>query len=187
MPVAVISFRRWVTERWHRSGPGICLLMFTGCRSSEIVSLRWEDVDLAARELRLRDVRLHDLRHSFASRALAMGESLPMIAKLLGATLRARCAMRTWRETRCPSPRPASPTASLRISCRRRVMDGWPRRRVSGSRGRPWPKSLTGMRRFRSTWQETVRGPGRSIALGRRIARTRPPRRTLTCLNCVPK
>ena len=32
----------------------------------------------------LNDVRLHDLRHSFASRALALGESLPMIARLLG-------------------------------------------------------------------------------------------------------
>ncbi|MXY97843.1 MAG: site-specific integrase, partial [Gemmatimonadetes bacterium] len=32
----------------------------------------------------LGDVRLHDLRHSFASRALAMGESLPMIGRLLG-------------------------------------------------------------------------------------------------------
>ena len=32
----------------------------------------------------LDDVRLHDLRHSFASRALALGESLPVIAKLLG-------------------------------------------------------------------------------------------------------
>ena len=30
------------------------------------------------------DVRIHDLRHSFASRALALGESLPMIGKLLG-------------------------------------------------------------------------------------------------------
>ena len=29
-------------------------------------------------------VRLHDLRHSFASRALALGEGLPMIGKLLG-------------------------------------------------------------------------------------------------------
>ena len=28
----------------------------------------------------------HDLRHSFASRALALGESLPMIGKLLGHT-----------------------------------------------------------------------------------------------------
>ena len=32
----------------------------------------------------LNDVRLHDLRHSFASSALALGESLPMIARLLG-------------------------------------------------------------------------------------------------------
>ena len=31
-------------------------------------------------------VRLHDLRHSFASRALALGESLSMIARLLGHT-----------------------------------------------------------------------------------------------------
>ena len=34
----------------------------------------------------LQDVRLHDLRHSFASRALALGEPLPMIARLLGHT-----------------------------------------------------------------------------------------------------
>ena len=32
----------------------------------------------------LDDLRLHDLRHSFASRALALGESLPAIAVLLG-------------------------------------------------------------------------------------------------------
>ena len=32
----------------------------------------------------LDDVRLYDLRHSFASRPLALGESLPMIGKLLG-------------------------------------------------------------------------------------------------------
>ena len=123
----------------------IRLLMFTGCRRNEIVSLQWQDVDLAAGEIRLReakagprpvalsppamevleslsgtrdpnnpwviesplksgcrlgnlnhywlmvreraglqDVRIHNLRHSFASRALALGESLPMIGKLLG-------------------------------------------------------------------------------------------------------
>ena len=118
------------------------LLMLTGCRRNEILTLRWEDVDLEAGELRLRDaktgarqvalspaarkvlvalprlpdnpwvitgsraggrlanlnaqwvvvrrragledVRIHDLRHSFASRALALGESLTMIGKLLG-------------------------------------------------------------------------------------------------------
>ena len=32
----------------------------------------------------LEEVRLHDCRHSFASRALALGESLPVIVKLLG-------------------------------------------------------------------------------------------------------
>ena len=34
----------------------------------------------------LKDVRIHDLRHSYASRALALGESLTMIGKLLGHT-----------------------------------------------------------------------------------------------------
>ena len=120
----------------------IRLLMLTGCRRNEILTLKWEDVDLEHDELRLRDaktgaravplsptarqvlasiprqpdnpwvifgrwsgsrlanlnaswqlvrreagledVRLHDLRHSFASSALALGESLPMIARLLG-------------------------------------------------------------------------------------------------------
>ena len=32
----------------------------------------------------LEDMRIHDIRHSFASRALALGESLPAIGKLLG-------------------------------------------------------------------------------------------------------
>ena len=118
------------------------MLMLTGCRRNEILTLRWEHVDLQHDELRLphsktgaravplsptarrvltelprradspwvfpgrepsapmasmnaswlvvrkeaglKDVRIHDLRHSFASRALALGESLPMIGKLLG-------------------------------------------------------------------------------------------------------
>ena len=33
----------------------IQLLMLTGCRKTEILTLRWEDVDLAANELRLAD------------------------------------------------------------------------------------------------------------------------------------
>ena len=38
------------------------------------------------KEAGLEDVRLRDHRHTFASRALAPGESLPMIGKLLGHT-----------------------------------------------------------------------------------------------------
>ena len=34
----------------------------------------------------LEDLRIHDARHSYASRALALGESLPMICRLLGHT-----------------------------------------------------------------------------------------------------
>ena len=120
----------------------IRLLMLTGCRSDEILTLKWDDVDHTARVLRLRDsktgprmvpltgpvikvldgieraegvpwvlrgakpgsrlaclswhwrrikretglhdVRVHDLRHSYASRALALGEGLPAIGRLLG-------------------------------------------------------------------------------------------------------
>ena len=120
------------------------LLLLTGCRRNEIVTLRWDDVDRTARDLRLRDsktgarsvpltpavqavldgivrvpgnpwvivgrepgahlvgidriwmrlraraglddVRIHDLRHSYASRALALGEGLPTIGNLLGHT-----------------------------------------------------------------------------------------------------
>ena len=122
----------------------IRLLLLTGCRKGEIMNLRWNEVDLDARELRLaetktgprtislsaeaaevlaaiprldgnphvipgrvpgrpmrnlddtwqsireraglKDLRIHDCRHSYASRALALGESLPMIGRLLGHT-----------------------------------------------------------------------------------------------------
>ena len=116
--------------------------MVTGCRSGEILSLRWEDVDLERGELSLSDsktgarivhlgdpaiavlrgirrredspwvipglkrgaqlpflhgpwrlilasagiknLRIHDLRYSFVSGGLLVGEGLPMIGKLLG-------------------------------------------------------------------------------------------------------
>ena len=128
----------WISEA---AVAALRLLMLTGCRRDEILTLRWDDVDRSARELRLRDsktgpamvaltsavesvldgiervpgnpwvftgtqpgrrlmtlkstwrrvrnqagledVRLHDLRHSYASRALALGESLTIIGKLL--------------------------------------------------------------------------------------------------------
>ncbi|MCY4489818.1 MAG: site-specific integrase, partial [Deltaproteobacteria bacterium] len=42
--------------------------------------------DRIRKRAELEDVRLHDCRHSFASRALALGEGLTMIGKLLGHT-----------------------------------------------------------------------------------------------------
>ncbi len=43
-----------------------------------------ESWDRVRRRAGLDGVRLHDLRHSYASRALALGEGLPMIGELLG-------------------------------------------------------------------------------------------------------
>ncbi len=49
---------------------------------------RLANIDEAWRMIRelagLEDVRVHDLRHSWASRALPLGEALPMLGKLLG-------------------------------------------------------------------------------------------------------
>jgi integrase len=89
--------------------------MLSGCRKSEILSLRWEWTDIERGVLRLPDkyvlpaakgmghytglqkdwervraragltgVRVHDLRHSFASFAVADGNSLYLIGKVLG-------------------------------------------------------------------------------------------------------
>ena len=120
------------------------MLILTGCRLGEIMSLKWEYVDFDEHALRLpdsksgkktvhlgtpaveclqtaqrihgnpwvitgtlpgkslsdmqpfwqrtraraglKDVRIHDLRHTFASTAVASGQGLPMIGKLLGHT-----------------------------------------------------------------------------------------------------
>jgi integrase len=118
--------------------------MLTGCRLGEIMTLKWEHVDISGKTLRLPDsktgakvvhfgqpaieilekidrvegnpwvivgakpgarltdlqpfwqrvraraglkgVRIHDLRHTFASTAVAAGQGLQMIGKLLGHT-----------------------------------------------------------------------------------------------------
>ena len=120
------------------------LLILTGCRLGEIMTLKWDYIDFDERALRLpdsktgkkvvhlgtpaveylhhaqriegnpwvitgtltgkplsdlqpfwqrvraragvKDVRIHDLRHTFASTAVASGQGLPMIGKLLGHT-----------------------------------------------------------------------------------------------------
>ena len=127
-----------------RAAAALRLLMLTGCRLTEVLTLKWDDIDRKTGEIRLRDakmgarmvmltpaalrvltemrrvprspwvfagrtaetrltnltkpwhrvraragigdVRIHDLRHSYASRALALGEGLTMIGRLLGHT-----------------------------------------------------------------------------------------------------
>ena len=127
-------------ERWPQQVAVIRLLLLTGCRKSEILTLRWSDyreghlflrdsktgprtvwLSQPARkvldgiqrtgrwvfpasckskprntswlhlcwtrtraEAGLRDVRLHDLRHTYASLALRQGETVLAIARLLG-------------------------------------------------------------------------------------------------------
>jgi integrase len=73
----------------------IKLLVFTGGRMSEILGLKWEWIRLVNlekpwRSIRnaasLPDIRLHDLRHAFASVAASSGMGLPIIGKMLGHT-----------------------------------------------------------------------------------------------------
>jgi len=128
-------------KEWWSVVPAIRLLLFTGMRLSEVLTLRWEHVDLERGYLRLAesktgakpvylslpaiellealpryesgwvipgrktgrrlvglqhawerireraglgDVRLHDLRHTFASEGAGLGEGLPMLGRLLG-------------------------------------------------------------------------------------------------------
>ena len=171
---------------------GLRLLMLTGCRRNEILTLRWEDVDLEHDEIRLRDaktgaravplsptarqvlislprqpdnpwvisgrgpgarlsnlnatwgvdrkkagledVRIHDLRHSFASRALSLGGSLPIMGLLKNPSSdRGEC--RTMRQ------RPLGgwfgcwgPDGLLRVPFRRLGVPRWPTGRHEGRR-----------------------------------------------------
>ena len=60
--------------------------VFTGSRPERHLATltgHWRRVRERAE---VEDVRIHDLRHSFASRALALGLALPMIGRLLGHT-----------------------------------------------------------------------------------------------------
>ena len=52
-------------------------------KGTHLVNLN-DSWDRVRKRAGLDGVRLHDLRHTFASRALALGESLPMIGDLLG-------------------------------------------------------------------------------------------------------
>ena len=52
-------------------------------KGTRLVNLN-DSWDRVRKRAGLDGVRLHDLRHTFASRALALGEGLPMIGDLLG-------------------------------------------------------------------------------------------------------
>ena len=58
--------------------------------TGKIAGSRLTDLQHPWRRIRklakLEGVRIHDLRHSYSSGALALGEGLPMIGKLLGHT-----------------------------------------------------------------------------------------------------
>ena len=125
---------------YARQADIIRLLLLTGCRRGEIVSLRWKDVDrntlnladakagprrvflnaqaqailerqpragsawvfpspldsgrpvsphlplwyMVRREAGIEDVRIHDLRHTYASHAVLQGVPLPVVSRLLG-------------------------------------------------------------------------------------------------------
>ena len=58
--------------------------MFAGQRSEDHLSTIYHLWLVVRPKARLEHVRLHDFRHTFASRALPLGEALPMIGKLLG-------------------------------------------------------------------------------------------------------
>ncbi len=58
----------------------IRLLLLTGCRKSEILSLRWQDVDLAAGELRLADSKTGPRAVPMSPPAVRVLAELPRVA-----------------------------------------------------------------------------------------------------------
>jgi len=59
-------------------------MLETCCRPGEILSLQWQDVDLAAREITIMGFQLRDLRHEAASRFEEAGVLTTDVSKFLG-------------------------------------------------------------------------------------------------------
>jgi len=68
-------------SRWPRTNRTWVFPSETGQMPYQGIGKVWRDVRKAAE---LEDVRLHDLRHSFASFGISAGLSLPVIGALLG-------------------------------------------------------------------------------------------------------
>lgn len=56
---------------------GIRLLLLTGCRLGEVLALRWEDVDLDAGVLKIRDAKAGGRLHSIGAQTMAFLSELP--------------------------------------------------------------------------------------------------------------
>ena len=69
-------------DRARRGNPWVIVGTKPGARLTDLQPF-WQRVRARAG---LKDVRIHDLRHTFASTAVAAGQGLPMIGKLLGHT-----------------------------------------------------------------------------------------------------
>ena len=64
---------------WPPAIAGIRLLMLTGCRKREILTLRWEDVDRTARELRLRHAKSGPRMVPLTVPVLTVLDSIPRV------------------------------------------------------------------------------------------------------------
>jgi integrase len=62
---------------------GECL--FPGRLGEHLTDLKYPWAEIC-KEARLQSVRIHDLRHTYASHLVSRGVSLPMVGKLLGHT-----------------------------------------------------------------------------------------------------
>ena len=82
MPLAPSAVRLLQSLPRHEDNPWVIAGKKPGSHLTDLQH-PWRRIRARAN---LEDVRIHDLRHSFASRALALGEGLAMIGKLLGHT-----------------------------------------------------------------------------------------------------
>ena len=89
----VLDEALWVGGTNPRAVAAIRLLMLTGCRKREILTLRWADVDLKSRELRLRDSKVGPRVAPLSPSAVRLPAGLPRPAT--GGFLGAESPVRT--------------------------------------------------------------------------------------------